>query len=186
MPQSVIITPQTNSKIIRTSLAVATAYPSIITIGNGLPETVVYNSSQSNDGQVFSGGASLLHVLPFSTVNNSTGMGMRVVGANQIFDPDAGESVWTLGLIAEFNISFTTNASGAPNWLWNAENQYMMATVTQVAGTPAANIYSPGTAASTNREAAHVLVDMTGFQVVSLQFKAATNAAIMGAFARVI
>lgn len=187
MPQSIIITPQTNSKHVRTPVAVTTSYPPTITpISGGLPEDLVFNSVRSNDGAWFSGGASLLHLIPFCQASNSTGMGMRVMGYNYIQDPAESEPELLPTLIADFNLSYTTSGSGAPDWSFNSLSAFVMATITQVAGTPAANIYSPGTAAAANREAAHVLVDMTGFQIVSVQFKAATNLAHMGVFARVI
>jgi hypothetical protein len=187
MPQAVIITPQTNSKHIRTSLAVTTSYPSTITpITSGLPDEIVFNSVRSNGNAWFTGGASLLHLIPFCQASNSTGMGMRVMGYNYIQDPAEVDPELLPTLIADFNLSYTTSGSGAPDWSFNSLSSFVMAAVTQVAGTPAANIYSPGTAAAANREAAHVLVDMTGFQIVNVQFKAATNLARMGAFARVI
>jgi len=187
MPQAVIITPQTNSKHFRTSAAVTTSYPSTITpIVSGLPDEIVFNSVRSNGNGSFTGGANLLHLIPFCQASNSTGMGMRVMGYNYIQDPAEVDPELLPTLIADFNLSYTTSGSGAPDWTFNSLSAFVMATVTQIAGTPAANIYSPGTAAAANREAAHVLVDMTGFQIVAVQFRAATNLARMGVFARVI
>jgi hypothetical protein len=60
--------------------------------------------------------------------------------------------------------------------------QRPFAVIAQVAGTPAGNLYSPGTAAATNVEPASAMVDIAGSQMVTVQFRAASGTPTMGVF----
>ena len=117
---------------------------------------------------------SLLRVIPFcdsSTVR--TGVGMRVVGWNRLVL--ASGQYWFSSVLADFTLTYTSVA--VPNISIDTVGHFFYSGVTQVSGTPTANLYSPATAAGTNVEVASVLVDCVGSALVQLQFKASGGSA---------
>jgi hypothetical protein len=127
---------------------------------------------------------SLMRFLPFTnatgTPPTTTGMGFRIIGWNRYLDA-AGSTFWYVpNVIADFTLSFTTGTVPSFN-IDDTGDVRPFASITQVAGTPTSYLYSPGTANSANVEAAQVLVDITGAQMVTAQFKS-TGSPTMGAF----
>lgn len=127
---------------------------------------------------------SLMRFLPFTNASGTppttTGMGFRLIGWNRYLNA-AGSTFWYVpNVIADFTLAFTTGT--VPSFSIDDINDVRpFAGITQVAGTPVSYLYTPATAAATNVEAAQVLVDIAGAQMVTAQFKS-TGAPTMGAF----
>jgi hypothetical protein len=125
---------------------------------------------------------SLLYVMPFIVVSGApptnTGIGMRLLGWRKYLDA-AGTSFWYMPtVLADFTLGFTGGT--VPNYTIDVANTRTFSTITQVAGTPAANLYSP---AGSNVEPAYAMVDVVGSSYVTAQFKAsATGTPDMGTF----
>ena len=83
-------------------------------------------------------------------------------------------------VLADFTLGFTSGT--VPNYpMDGALNTRTFSSITQVSGTPAANLYSPATAAGANVEPAYAMVDVAGASYVTAQFKASA-ATDMGTF----
>jgi hypothetical protein len=83
-------------------------------------------------------------------------------------------------VLADFTLTFTSGT--VPNYPMDGVlNTRTFSGITQVGGTPAANLYSPATAAGANVEPAYAMVDIAGASYVTAQFKANT-ATDMGTF----
>jgi hypothetical protein len=70
-------------------------------------------------------------------------------------------------VLADFTLTFTSGT--VPNYTLDVANTRTFSGITQVAGTPAANLYSP---AGANVEPAYAMVDVAGASYVTAQFKA--------------
>ena len=165
MAQAIISTTQPNLQ--RLSLASASASYATIAPTATKPTTgVIYDLN--------TGYPSLLRVIPFcdsSTVR--TGVGMRVVGWSRLVL--ASGQYWFSSVLADFALTYTSGT--VPNITIDTVGHFLYSGVTQVSGTPTANLYSPATAAAANVEAASVLVDCVGSTLVQLQFKASGGSA---------
>jgi hypothetical protein len=83
-------------------------------------------------------------------------------------------------VLADFTLGFTSGT--VPNYtIDGTANTRTFSNITQGAGTPAANLYSPYTAAAANVEPAYALIDLAGAQYVTAQFKS-SGTPDMGAF----
>ena len=92
-----------------------------------------------------------------------------------------GTGFWYMPtVLADFTLGFTSGT--VPNYTMDgALNTRTFSSITQVSGTPAANLYSPATAAGANVEPAYAMVDVAGASYVTAQFKASA-ATDMGTF----
>lgn len=92
-----------------------------------------------------------------------------------------GTGFWYLPtVLADLTLAFTSGS--VPNYTIDAANNYRtFSSITQVAGTPAGNLYSPATAATANVEPAYALIDLAGSQYVTAQFKS-SGSPDMGTF----
>ena len=92
-----------------------------------------------------------------------------------------GTGFWYMPtVLADFTLTFTSGT--VPNYTMDgALNTRTFSSITQVSGTPAANLYSPATAAGANVEPAYAMVDIAGASYVTAQFKASA-ATDMGTF----
>lgn len=164
MGQAFIITPQTNFG--KTSVASVPASYDSLDIANKPTSGVVY------DAQLASGASapSLVRLVPYASATGLTSVGMRLVAWNAYPTADGSATRWIPVMLGDFTLTFSSGT--VPTWtLDSAGDARPFAGITQVAGTPTANLYSPGTAAATNVEPAAVLLDSTGAQVLQVQFK---------------
>jgi len=127
---------------------------------------------------------SLLYVMPYminAGTPANTGIGMRLLGWRKYLNA-AGTTFWYLPtVLADFTLGFTTPASSTANYTIDVANTRPFSSITQVAGTPAANLYSPATAAAANVEAAYAMIDLAGASYVTAQFKS-SDTPTMGCF----
>jgi hypothetical protein len=101
---------------------------------------------------------------------------MRLLGWRKYLDA-AGTSFWYMPtVLADFTLGFTSGT--VPNYTIDVANTRTFSSITQVAGTPAANLYSP---AGANVEPAYAMVDVAGASYVTAQFKASATPT-MGTF----
>jgi hypothetical protein len=124
-----------------------------------------------NTASVSGTNPSLLYVMPFlvSATTAQTSIGMRLLGWRKYLDA-AGTSFWFMPtVLADFTLTFTSGT--VPNYTLDVANTRTFSGITQVAGTPAANLYSPATAAGANVEPAYAMVDVAGASYVTAQFK---------------
>jgi hypothetical protein len=124
-----------------------------------------------NTASVSGTNPSLLYVMPFlvSATTAQTSIGMRLLGWRKYLDV-AGTSFWYMPtVLADFTLTFTSGT--VPNYTLDVANTRTFSGITQVAGTPAANLYSPATAVASNVEPAYAMVDVAGASYVTAQFK---------------
>ena len=113
--------------------------------------------------------ASLIRLMPYSSINNGTGVGMRVIGWTTYLEA-AGVNRWYVPtVLADITLNYTTGT--VPSYSLDAATIYTFSGMTQVTGTPAGNLYTPYTAATANVEPCAALLDTTGCQMVTVQFK---------------
>lgn len=124
-----------------------------------------------NTASVSGTNPSLLYVMPFlvSATSAQTSIGMRLLGWRKYLDA-AGTSFWYMPtVLADFTLTFTSGT--VPNYTIDVANTRTFSGITQVSGTPAANLYSPATAVASNVEPAYAMVDVAGASYVTAQFK---------------
>jgi hypothetical protein len=124
-----------------------------------------------NTSSVSGTNPSLLYVMPFlvSATTAQTSIGMRVLGWKKYLDA-AGTSFWYMPtVLADFTLGFTSGT--VPNYTIDVANTRTFSSITQVSGTPAANLYSPATAVASNVEPAYAMIDLAGSSYVTAQFK---------------
>ena len=124
----------------------------------------------------------LLFVMPFliSATTAQTGIGMRIIGWRKYLET-AGTTFWYVPtVLADLTLGFTTGTVPAYT-IDSTANHRTFSSVTQVAGTPSGNLYSPATAAATNVEPASALIDLAGSQYVTAQFRS-SGTPTMGCF----
>jgi hypothetical protein len=126
--------------------------------------------------QTGNGAPSLIRATPYSSVTGGSSIGMRLVGWAIRVDSSTGNDTYVPFVLGDFTLTFATTPA---TWTIDGATQRPFSAVTQVTGTPAANLYSPGGGANT--EAATVLVDLSGCQLVTAQFKS-SGTPTMGVF----
>ena len=125
---------------------------------------------------------SLLYVMPFlvSATTAQTGIGMRLLGWRKYLQTTDNTFWYLPTVLADLTLTFTSGT--VPNYtIDGTANTRTFSGITQVAGTPAGNIYSPATAAGSNVEPAYAMIDLAGSQFVTAQFKS-SGTPDMGAF----
>lgn len=125
-----------------------------------------------NTASVSGTAPSLLYVMPFlvSATTAQTAIGMRLLGWRKYLDA-AGTGFWYMPtVLADFTLTFTSGT--VPSYTLDVANTRTFSGITQVAGTPAANLYSPATAVASNVEPAYAMIDVAGSSYVTAQFKA--------------
>lgn len=179
MADATIITYQRNFNNVSVA-SVGATYASIATLSATKPSSGVVH-----DQQLSSISPSLLRITPYaSSTSIGAATGVRVVGWTGEVNSADGLTYWLPTVLADFNLTFSSGT--VPTYSIDGATQRPFAIITQVAGTPAANLYSPGTAAAANVEPAAALVDIVGSQIVTVQFKAASGTPTMGVFATTI
>jgi len=181
MADATIITYQRNFSNVSVA-SVGATYASIATLSATKPSSGVVH-----DQQLSSISPSLLRITPYaSSTSIGAATGVRVVGWTGEVSSTDGLTYWLPTVLADFNLTFSSTTGSIPTYSLDGGTQRPFATIAQVAGTPAANLYSPGTAAAANVEPAAALVDIVGSQIVTVQFKAASGTPTMGVFATTI
>ena len=94
---------------------------------------------------------------------------MRVVGWRRYLGTDGTTNIYVPSVLADFTLTYSTGT--VPSATVDGSTVYWFSAITQTAGQPSANLYSPATAAATSTEIASVLVDAIGCQAVTVQFK---------------
>lgn len=179
MADATIITYQRNFNNVSVA-SVGASYGSIATLSATKPSSGVVH-----DQQLSGISPSLLRIMPYaSSTSIGAATGVRVVGWTGEVNSADGLTYWIPTVLADFNLTFSSGT--VPTYSLDGATQRPFATIAQVAGTPAANLYSPGTASAANVEPAAALVDIVGSQIVTVQFKAASGTPTMGVFATTI
>jgi hypothetical protein len=156
--------------------SVGSSYASIATLSATKPSSGVVHDQQLNGSS-----PSLLRIMPYaSSTSIGSATGVRVVGYTGEVNSADGLTYWLPTVLADFNLTFSSGT--VPTYSLDSATQRPFAVIAQVAGTPAANLYSPGTAAASNVEVASAMVDIAGHQLVQVQFKAASGTPTMGVF----
>lgn len=122
---------------------------------------------------------SLLRVMPFSSINNGTSVGMRIIGWTRFVQP-SGVPFYMPTILGEFILTYTSGTVPTGD-IDPVGTLYLFSGITQVAGTPGTNVYSPATATASDTALASVMIDAIGSQYVTLDFKS-SGSAKMGAF----
>ena len=123
--------------------------------------------------------ASLLRLMPWSSTNTATGVGMRLLGWS-IFRETIGANTWWIPtVLADFTLTYTSGT--VPQYVIDTQATSTFSGIVQVAGTPTANLYRPATASAANVEPCAALIDTTGCQMVTAQFKS-SGTPTMGVF----
>ncbi len=123
---------------------------------------VLYDIASSNEL------TSLIKFVPFMDANSGTSIGVRFLGWNG-YVQSAGTTLWMPNVLADFTLLFTSGT--VPSVSIDGTTMYLPNGITQVAGTPAANLYSPRTAAAANVEPCAAIFDAGGSEIVTVQFK---------------
>jgi hypothetical protein len=179
MADATIITYQRNFSNVSVA-SVGASYGSIATLSATKPSSGVVH-----DQQLSSISPSLLRIMPYaSSTSIGAATGVRVVGWTGEVNTADGLTYYIPTVLADFNLTFSSGT--VPTYSLDGGTQRPFAIITQVAGTPAANLYSPGTAAAANVEPAAALVDIVGCQIVTVQFRAASGTPTMGVFSTTI
>ena len=117
--------------------------------------------------------ASLLRIFPYSSINNGTSVGVRILGWTTYLET-AGVNRWYVPtVLADITLAYTTGT--VPSYSVDGATIYTFSGMTQVAGTPTANLYRPATASASNVEPCAALIDATGCQMVTAQFKSSAT-----------
>lgn len=165
-----ITTPQNNFRRVYAASVPATYAPALAVLTQTAPSTNLLfdTSSSSVSGQ----NPSLLYVMPFlvSATTAQTGIGVRLLGWRKYLQTTDNTFWYLPTVLADFTLGFTTGT--VPNYtIEGVADTRTFSLITQVAGTPATNVYSPATSAGSNVEPAFVMLDLAGSQLVTAQFK---------------
>jgi hypothetical protein len=124
---------------------------------------------------------SLLRLIPYSTINNGTSVGMRVIGWNEAMQAN-GTPMYFPTILGEFVLTYTSGTVPSPSFDFGVVQACaLFSGITHVAGTPAPNRYSPATVNAADTAIASVMIDVIGSQYVTLNFKS-SGSPTMGAF----
>jgi len=126
---------------------------------------------------------SLMKLTPFVGANNYTAVGIRVVGWNLYVErsgANLNRKVYIPNVLADLTIGYTSGT--VQSLSIEGATAFFPSSITVGAAVPTVNVYSPATAASTNVQPCHAVIDTIGSQFVTLQFKATGTTPTMGAF----
>lgn len=147
--------------------------------GNGIslahttrPATgVLYDVASNNEM------TSLIKFVPYMSASSGASIGVRFLGWNGYIQ-SGGTTLWMPNVLADFTLLFTGGA--VPSITIDGATMYLFSGITQVSGTPAANLYSPRTAAAANVEPCAAILDAGGSEIVTVQFKETAGTATGG------
>jgi hypothetical protein len=171
MPQANIITPQ--SPYAKMSVASVGASYTALDPATAPSVGVLWSTVPAVGGN----NPSLLRLTPYASATGGTSVGMRVVGYN-LYQGALGLD-YIPSVLGDFTLTFSEGT--VPTWTLDVSNDARpYAGIVQVAGTPTANLYSPGTGAASGTPPAAAVLDLIGYQYVTLQFESSTGT--MGCF----
>jgi len=160
---------------------VSGSYPASYATGNGisaahatLPSTNVVYSVLSNNELT-----SLIKFTAFISINTASSAGIRFLGWNS-YSQSGSTTLWVPNVLADFNLFQHGTAGSVPSVSLDGATVYLFNGVTQVAGTPTANLYSPRLASASNVEPCSGIFDAAGSEIVTVQFKDAAGTATGG------
>lgn len=132
------------------------------------------------------GSPSLLHLFPFSSINNGTSVGMRLLGWRGYADTNGTDTWWFPTVLQTFLLEYTSGTvpsesiDGATRFFFNG------ITGSAIAAAPTPNFFSPRTVGASQVEPCSVLLDPIGCQLVTVQFQSTVSPVVaitMGVFA---
>jgi hypothetical protein len=173
MAQAQIITVQRPYNNVSVS-GVAASYAAIA------PTTTKPSAGILQDQDTMPVSPQFVRVLPYVSRTDAGTTGMRLIGWSIRTDSSTGNATYIPNVLADFTLTLSTGT--VPTWSIDGATQRPFAIIAQVTGTPTQSLYSPGTAAATNVEPAAAVVNIVGSQLVTVQFRAASNAPTMGVF----
>jgi hypothetical protein len=128
---------------------------------------VIYDVTQSNTALI--GNPSLISLVPYHSLNNATGLGMRVTKFNRFID--AAGAVWWIPItIFEGTPAYSTTVGNIPTVTIDSVSAKFFANITVSAIAPASSTYAPGAATATTNLTAGVVIDVCGAELVCVQF----------------
>lgn len=175
MADASIITPQRNLSKVQLASVPAT-YPAIGIVTTRPTSGIVVDHVTATG----SGSPSLLRLIPYSSINNGTSVGMRIIGWAQYPNSAGTDTHYVPMVIGDYTLTYTSGT--VPSATVDGATIYTFSGLVQVAGTPPSNAYSPASVLATNTEACAVLLDPIGTQLITIQFKSSTTPT-MGVFA---
>jgi hypothetical protein len=111
---------------------------------------------------------SLLHLIPTSSISTGTGVGIRITGYNLY--TSTSSVLWYMPTTL-FEGSLTYTSGTVPNLSIDGTNDTkLFNSITQTAGAPAPNLYSPGGSNNALTIPASITLDINGSQMVVVQF----------------
>ena len=169
MPQDITIaTDQPSYRI--SSAAAGTAYLAAVptlTIPATTGTTFLIPSSAGDK-------PSLLRLTPYHTLNNATGLGIRVIGWS-VYTQTSGVDLYVPNLLAELTPAYNGTSGSIPTVTFEGTAQYFFHGLTAASGVPTVNLYSPGTAAILGTPAAHAVIDTIGHRYITIQCKSSSG-----------
>ena len=169
MPQDITIaTDQPSYRI--SSAAAGTAYLAAVptlTIPATTGTTFLIPSSAGDK-------PSLLRLTPYHTLNNATGLGIRVIGWS-VYTQASGVDLYVPNLLAELTPAYNGTSGSIPTVTFESTAQYFFHGLTAATGVPTVNLYSPGTAAILGTPAAHAVIDTIGHRYITIQCKSSSG-----------
>lgn len=123
----------------------------------------------------------LVRIMPYSSANNTSSVLIRVIGWNSYVQ--SASTLYVPTLLADLTtVAYNATAGNIPSATIDGNLRYFFHSIAVGAGSPNANVYSPGTAAEANTPPASIVVDTVGSQFVTVHFKSvATGTPTLGA-----
>ena len=118
---------------------------------------------------------SLLRLTPYHTLNNATGLGIRVIGWSVYTQAVNGADLYVPNLLAELTPAYNATSGSIPTVTFEGTAQYFFHGLTAASGVPTVNLYSPGTAAILGTPAAHAVIDTIGHRYITIQCKSSSG-----------
>ena len=187
MGQMEIVTCQPNyNRVFHSS--VPSAYAAVSATTTKPTTRILYDSTIVGGTTAGWGGnssPSLIKLVPYASATGLAAAGMRLIGWSGYNSAGTiaallGRTVWIPTVIADFNLSYTTGT--VPTYSIDASNDARpFSGITQIFGSPVANVSSPTASGTSNTEWASCIVDPLGAQLVEVQFKTTTASQTMSA-----
>jgi hypothetical protein len=117
--------------------------------------------------------------VPFHSANNATTPGVRVIGWATYVQTN-NTPIYVPTLLADLACAYNATGGSIPSLSVNGTTQHFFHAITVGTGVPTVNLYSPGTGAASGTPPAAAVLDLIGYQYVTLQFESSTGT--MGCF----
>jgi hypothetical protein len=168
MADAAIITKQNAYRKIQQASVPATYAAANAIVTSTRPATNLVWDWQAATGN---GSPSLLHLFPFSSINNGTSVGMRLLGWRAYADTNGTDTWWMPTVLQTFTLVYTSGT--VPSASIDGATRYFFNGITgsAVAAAPTPNFFSPAGIAAAQVEPCSVLLDPIGCQLVTVQFQ---------------